>query len=84
VLFADSASLIVEWQLADGSGLTLVANLSAARTQMRDMGAASASVSRGRTLYQTSNDLREQLQAGSLPAWSVAFLLRDAPAAKDR
>jgi malto-oligosyltrehalose trehalohydrolase len=82
VLSADGAGLGVEWQLADGSRLTLFANLSAGRMTVPDMGAASTSGSR--TLYPTSGDLSEQLQAGSLPAWSVLFRLTDAPAEQGR
>lgn len=83
VLFAGSAGLGVEWLLADGSRLILFANLSAGLMALPDMGAAWARGSRGRTLYQTPGVSSEQLQAGSLPAWSVVFRLTDAPDAQD-
>jgi maltooligosyltrehalose trehalohydrolase len=84
VLFASTTGLGVEWRLADGSRLTLFANLSAGRSAMPDMGAASACGSRARTLYQTSDDSSEQLRAGFLAAWSVVFTLTGAPAAQDQ
>jgi maltooligosyltrehalose trehalohydrolase len=80
LLSVGSASLVVEWQLADASRLALFTNLSGAQTPLLDLGAASAVC--GRTLYQTSGDASEQLRAGSLPAWSVVFRLADAPAAQ--
>jgi len=84
MLFAGSTGLGVEWRLADGSKLTLIANLSAGRVVLPDTGAAPARISHGRTLYQTSDDTSEQLQAGFLPAWSVVFSLTGAPAAQDQ
>jgi maltooligosyltrehalose trehalohydrolase len=84
VLFAGSTGLGVEWQLADGSRLALFANLSARRMALPEVGAASVRGSRGRTLYQTSGDSSEQLQGGSLPAWSVVFTLTDPPPAQDQ
>jgi maltooligosyltrehalose trehalohydrolase len=84
VLFAGSTGLGVEWQLADGSRLTLFANLSAGRMALPDRGATSARGSRGRTLYQTSGEASEQIQAGFLPAWSVVLKMTDAPAAQER
>jgi maltooligosyltrehalose trehalohydrolase len=80
LLAIGSASLGVEWQLADASRLTLFANLSAAWTPLSDGGAALAS--RGRPLYQSSEDAGEPLRASSLPAWSVLFRLADASAAQ--
>jgi maltooligosyltrehalose trehalohydrolase len=84
VLLAGRTGLGVEWGLADGSALTLFANLSAGRVAMPGTVTAPARSSRGRTLYQTSGDTNEQLKAGSLPAWSVVFRLTDGPATQDQ
>jgi malto-oligosyltrehalose trehalohydrolase len=79
LLSIGSASLGVEWQLADASRLTLFANLSAAPAPFSTVCAALAS--RGRLLYQNLEDAGEQLRAGFLPPWSVLFRLADAAAA---
>ena len=78
ILFATSATLGVEWQLADGSRLALIANLSPTGSPLPDMGVSSA-VPPGRILHRTSEEASKQLDAGSIPAWSVVFRLTDPP-----
>ena len=81
ILFATSATLGVEWQLADGSRLALIANLSPTGSPLPDMGVSPA-VPPGRILHRTTEEASKQLDAGSIPAWSVVFRLTDPPTAR--
>ena len=58
----------VSWQLGDGSGLHLVANLDSKPFD----GAARPA---GRPLFVSDKDLLPSLERGSLPAWAVGFFL---------
>jgi 1,4-alpha-glucan branching enzyme len=81
--FGSSTGFGVEWKLADGSRLILLANLSAARRPLPDTVMSLVPASCWRLLYESSADASDELKARVLPAWSVVFMLADAPAAKD-
>ena len=63
-------ALRVQWQLADGARLLLVANLGAAME-------ASAAQADGQVLYATDPQALPALATGRLAEWLVAWFLRD-------
>jgi glycogen operon protein len=64
--------LFVEWQLGDGSRLTLLANLG----EPADAGFERPA---GEPLWVTGPDVRADLASGGMPSWGVAFFLATSP-----
>lgn len=67
-----STGLTVHWRLGDGSQLRLLANLGGNPVEGVDTYA-------GKAFYLSRSELKESLDAGNLPSWSVAWFINETP-----
>lgn len=71
----DKTGMLVEWPLANGKSLVLVANPSARTLTLQDPLPDNIRSDHSNLIYQSGNAVAEDIQSGTIPAWAVLWMI---------